>query len=100
MAKNLPCKARDASLIPGPGRSRVPQGKLSPRLTTPEPAPLEPERHNERSHCSERPSHGNWRGAPGSRRATGSKEDQRSQRKEKETHTTESLCGTEVNTAS
>ena len=90
MVKNPPYSIGDASLIPGLGRSCVPQGKLSHASQLLSPRALEPERHNERSHCSERPSHGNWRGAPGSRRATGSKEDQRSQRKEQETHTRQS----------
>ena len=60
MVKNLPASAGDAGLIPGPGRSQVPR-RNSPSATVLKPACLAPVLHNKRRHCSEKPTHCNWR---------------------------------------
>ena len=61
--KNPSANAGDMNLIPIWGRFHMLQGIWSygPPLhaTTAEPAHLEPELSNERSHCSEKPAHHN-----------------------------------------
>ena len=59
VVENLPCNAEDTGSIPGLGRSYVLWSNLAqvPQLLS--RRALEPMLHNERSHSSETPSHGN-----------------------------------------
>ena len=73
MVESLPANAGYTGLIPGPGRSHMPQSNeahvpqlLSLRSRAHEPQPqilkpacLEPVLHNKRSHCNEKPAHSN-----------------------------------------
>ena len=53
LATDLPCNAGDTGPTPGPGRCHVLQGGYG----------LEPVRCNKRSHCNEKPTCHNQRGA-------------------------------------
>ena len=59
VVENPPCNAEDTGSTPGLGRPHVLQSNLAqvPQLLG--PRALEPMLHNERSHSSETPSHGN-----------------------------------------
>ena len=63
MVKNLPVKARDASSIPGPGRSHVSRNKPV-CCSYWSPWALEPVLRNHRSHRSEKPVHCNEQKPP------------------------------------
>ena len=54
--KNLPCKARDTSLIPGPGRFHMPPSKEACMPQRLRPCALEPVLHNK---SKEKPAHHN-----------------------------------------
>ena len=59
MVKNLPAKAGDIGLIPGPGRSHMWKGNLTHAPQILETIRLEPVLCNKRSHNSEKPKHRN-----------------------------------------
>jgi len=55
--KSPPANTGNTSLIPGPGRSHMPQSKTQPHIYR-SPRALEPSVHK-RSHCNEKPTHYN-----------------------------------------
>ena len=59
VVENLPCNAEDTGSIPGLGRSHVLWSNLAQVAQLLSRRALEPMLHNERSHSSETPSHGN-----------------------------------------
>ena len=61
--KHLPANAGDTGSTPGQGRSHMPWSNEVHMPQVLKPACLEPMLHK-RSHCNEKPTHGNWRVAP------------------------------------
>ena len=57
--KNPPASEGDTGLIPGPGRSHMPQDHYGRVPQLPKPVCLEPELCNKRSQCNEKPVHRN-----------------------------------------
>ena len=62
MVRDPPANAGDSGVIPGVGRSHIPQGNEARRPRLLKPAPLEPMLHNKRS-CHKK-VHCDWKGAP------------------------------------